>query len=116
MQQQDLQGRSSDLQGFSLDLQRATTIALQGYSIDLQGYSKSIVLIAALTTSYAPLITCCIMGYKKQANGKGVPGMTPYCPFWADVAPLRVTHRSLSTSSPVLGSCDDSNQASKHVT
>ncbi len=32
------------------------------------------------------------------------PGMMPSCPSRAEVAPLRVTHRSRSTCSPVRGS------------
>ena len=34
-----------------------------------------------------------------------LPGMIPYCPFCAEVAPLRVTHSCLSTFSPLRGSC-----------
>ena len=34
-----------------------------------------------------------------------LPGMMPYCPFCAEVAPLRVTHSCLSTFSPLRGSC-----------
>lgn len=33
-----------------------------------------------------------------------LPGMIPYWPFCAEVAPLRVTHSCLSTFSPLLGS------------
>lgn len=39
------------------------------------------------------------------------PGINPNWPSLAGVAPLRVTHRSRSTASPVRGSCHTCNSS-----